>query len=1203
MTARSADDVGGYVATWDAFAGRAEVLLRGDRDDRVAMAEAARLLELALGLDMPNQPPGSWLDEAAVIAGRFDQVCPHLPQRRRVARVNNLALAYRLLGVVDPEPSLRDAAVAARRLAVRLAAGDLERGRLACHGLAEDLRIRWESHGDWSDLVEAIVLCRGVAGLDDEFEQVAGQDAGHVDRARGNALATLCTLLRLRYETGSDERDLSLAIRVGRWAVAEAEPGSVAWHSRNNNLSIALHDRWLMRRSLSDVDEAVATASLAVDATRKQTGADAARWGTLGTALRSRFIHESGATAFHPPDPLDLRSVRSPPAIGRDDIDGAIDAFDRAARLSGATDLDLRRSRLVAALLTRYDTFRDRPDIERAVALARRISVGEDVAPLILNQVAYALGRAGTDLRVPALVSEAITLGQRALAGLAGGANEAMALENLGIYYRAREFLQAMDLHRVTTIRGRATDRYTGPDGCTDKHQGGQAGGDSDAHASAVNTAIRTIVGAAAGATGSPAHPELGHRTVWRQAATSPLAPAWYRISAARRWAEATYAGLPEDVSSLEAYGIALDLITSVATVGIDRRSREAQLRDVSVIARDAAAATVQGGRPDDAQAVLETGRAVLWSESVTAHSLTVALADADPVLAERVSMVTQSLWRTGPERAQTTAARAASSHRHDGAGRRHATTNGATRSATDGATDSAAQGSRCASEEGRANSSGGPVDGLFGGPIASAPAIVRPVPTAPKRPLDGPNPRPLPDPVDSIERAAGSAASGSATRSGGVQHDADPVDRRLALAQEWDGLLDEVRALPGFETFLRPPTYDDLLQAAAHGPVVTVNVSEWRCDAFVLTTTGVEAVALPALTLHDAEQRLARHLETLAAFDESVSAFEEADRAWQSNTADVRAIRQRQEAGARRRSGTMALDDELGDLVGWLWDVVVEPLLDWLPAPGADGIRPRVWWCPTGPLAFLPLHAAGRGSQWLHDRVVSSTTPTVRSLLDARNDGRRQTESLVESRVEPQDEADGGSVPSEDTERRQRFLVASTFASTRELMAGPLSLLTQTEFVECSDLAGVRRNLTSCDFVHFDCHGDQVLDDPSQGGVRLADGVLRVFDVAMISATGEFAGLAACKTAVGGVDLLDEAITLSAALHYAGFRHVVGALWNLSEGVAQTAFANMYSRLVAQGGAFDPTGSARALAAAVDQLRESGESLHSWASLIHIGP
>ena len=27
---------------------------------------------------------------------------------------------------------------------------------------------------------------------------------------------------------------------------------------------------------------------------------------------------------------------------------------------------------------------------------------------------------------------------------------------------------------------------------------------------------------------------------------------------------------------------------------------------------------------------------------------------------------------------------------------------------------------------------------------------------------------------------------------------------------------------------------------------------------------------------------------------------------------------------------------------------------------PESDAKPPRIWWCPTGPLAFLPIHAAG---------------------------------------------------------------------------------------------------------------------------------------------------------------------------------------------------------------------------------------------------
>lgn len=43
-------------------------------------------------------------------------------------------------------------------------------------------------------------------------------------------------------------------------------------------------------------------------------------------------------------------------------------------------------------------------------------------------------------------------------------------------------------------------------------------------------------------------------------------------------------------------------------------------------------------------------------------------------------------------------------------------------------------------------------------------------------------------------------------------------VEPRMALAREWDRLVDEVRALDGFEDFLRPPRIETLLPAAEAG-------------------------------------------------------------------------------------------------------------------------------------------------------------------------------------------------------------------------------------------------------------------------------------------------------------------------------------------------------------------------------------------------
>ena len=62
-----------------------------------------------------------------------------------------------------------------------------------------------------------------------------------------------------------------------------------------------------------------------------------------------------------------------------------------------------------------------------------------------------------------------------------------------------------------------------------------------------------------------------------------------------------------------------------------------------------------------------------------------------------------------------------------------------------------------------------------------------------------------------------------------------DATQTGLRLAAEWDHTIEEIRRLPGFETFLKPKTFIQLAPAAHEGPVVILNVSESRCDALVL--------------------------------------------------------------------------------------------------------------------------------------------------------------------------------------------------------------------------------------------------------------------------------------------------------------------------------------------------------------------------------
>ena len=78
-----------------------------------------------------------------------------------------------------------------------------------------------------------------------------------------------------------------------------------------------------------------------------------------------------------------------------------------------------------------------------------------------------------------------------------------------------------------------------------------------------------------------------------------------------------------------------------------------------------------------------------------------------------------------------------------------------------------------------------------------------------------------------------------------------------------------------------------------------------------------------------------------------------------------------------------------------WLWEAAAGPALAALghtTQPAVSARWPRVWWCPTGPLTSLPIHAARPdrlGAPGVLDLVASSYAPTLRALSRARS--RRQ--------------------------------------------------------------------------------------------------------------------------------------------------------------------------------------------------------------------
>ncbi|PKV94018.1 CHAT domain-containing protein [Amycolatopsis echigonensis] len=423
-------------------------------------------------------------------------------------------------------------------------------------------------------------------------------------------------------------------------------------------------------------------------------------------------------------------------------------------------------------------------------------------------------------------------------------------------------------------------------------------------------------------------------------------------------------------------------------------------------------------------------------------------------------------------------------------------------------------------------------------------------------------------------------------------------VDRRMALAREWDELVDQVRQIPGFEDFLRAPRLEALLPAARCGPVVVVNVSRYRCDAIIVTTEGVEVEELADLTAADVEQRTGDYLRVLQVAEQAVWELFDARRQFDDGDRSPASIRRYTAAKHAYIKTQGEMEAELGAVAEWLWDCIADPVLTKLgfadtPQPGRP--FPRLWWCPTGLLNLLPLHAAGYHGSSEHpprtvlDRVVSSYTPTLRALLDAS----RATD-----------------VPPDD----QRMLIVAVHDVADQVplqaVAGERDLLTRLftdryTLLE-SDAATwekVRSELPRHCWVHFSCHGGQDLTDPSRGGLLLHDRTLTVGDVSSAQYHGEFAFLSACKTATGGVTLADEVITLAAALHYTGYRHVIGTLWSVYDNSAGEIAETVYSELTSSG-EFSPSRSAYALHTAIKRLRDADHSrLSAWMPFAHTGP
>ncbi len=392
----------------------------------------------------------------------------------------------------------------------------------------------------------------------------------------------------------------------------------------------------------------------------------------------------------------------------------------------------------------------------------------------------------------------------------------------------------------------------------------------------------------------------------------------------------------------------------------------------------------------------------------------------------------------------------------------------------------------------------------------------------------------------------------------------ADPT-RRRQLAEEFEQLIVQIRAAPGFAGFLRPLTASELAAVAADGPVVAINVSRIGSHALILTGEGIRTpVPLPGLTTKNVEEQVAGYL----------SIFHPA--------AVQKAAQQR-----------------LTVLLGWLWESVARPVLEELGYDGpTNGEWPRLWWCVSGMLSFLPLHAAGHHHtrldqvpQTVTDRAISSYTPTIRALAHSRRQHAACSDDSSPQVLVVAMPATPGAAPLPGASREARF-IEQRF---------PHRVVTMTGAQATHD--AVLAALPTARWAHFACHATANAGNPSAGCLLLEDfreRPLTVTDIIRLRLDdADLAFLSACSTTRPGVRLPDEAIHLTSAFQIAGYRHVIGTLWPINDQFAGDIADELYAAIASSG----TYATATALHSATRHLRDRlTDTPTVWASHIHCG-
>ncbi|KAF9455993.1 CHAT domain-containing protein, partial [Collybia nuda] len=392
------------------------------------------------------------------------------------------------------------------------------------------------------------------------------------------------------------------------------------------------------------------------------------------------------------------------------------------------------------------------------------------------------------------------------------------------------------------------------------------------------------------------------------------------------------------------------------------------------------------------------------------------------------------------------------------------------------------------------------------------------------------------------------------------------------ALANERQQLIIDIRKNPKFEDFLLPPEYAKLSLAAKNGPVILLNYNPEQTDIILIIKPKFPPSHLSLL-----------HVKS--------SNIQENQQILKSALAMLKIHARNKED---RKNSKIDTDPKvawnlLKTVTDWLWACIVKPIFDVLAEHEVCG--GRLWWCPSGPFTYLPLHAAAPTKS----RFIQSYIPTLDTLIQAYSEKTPDVGNSILTAIGVSKTLymppDGiwADIPSVEEELGK---VTGLFGGKSYKLQGPE--VSANRVVEA---------IQSSSWLHLACHGEQDPVDPLQSGLILYEEKLNLGQILDINLPkAKFVYLSACETAMGDGQLANEAMHLAGGFLSAGFLGAIGTLWSMGDSDGPEVAEIVYKTILGESNTPDVNMAAEGLHVAVQKLRKAGVPRYRWMPFVHFG-